>query len=203
WPLLVAVKTPINRAVYRENHREGLKKPSRLQVMANSWGFCGLFPAKINRERISKEQGKQARITGKAPVISPCAAKPARSTYATLKIKKQRRTRLSKFRKGVSGNPRGRPKGSKNLTTLIMDAARDQVSVVIDGQPRKISALQATVAQLASKAARGDQKAMVEFLDRIAEIEGRVRPSEYPLGEQDVDVLRAAYERMKQCAPDA
>jgi hypothetical protein len=44
---------------------------------------------------------------------------------------------------------------------------------------------------------------MVEFLDRIAEIEGRVRPSEYPLGEQDVDVLRAAYERMKQCAPDA
>ena len=44
---------------------------------------------------------------------------------------------------------------------------------------------------------------MVEFLDRIAEIEGRVTPSEYPLGEQDVDVLRAAYERMKQCAPDA
>jgi len=110
---------------------------------------------------------------------------------------------VSKFRKGVSGNPRGRPKGSKNLTTLIMDAARDQVSVVIDGQPRKVSNLQATVAQLASKAARGDQKAMVEFLDRIAEIEGRVRPSEYPLGEEDVDVLRAAYERMKQCAPDA
>ena len=58
---------------------------------------------------------------------------------------------MSKFRKGVSGNPRGRPKGSKNLTTLIMDAARDQVSVVIDGQPRKVSNLQATVAQLASK----------------------------------------------------
>ena len=109
---------------------------------------------------------------------------------------------MSKYRKDVSGNPRGRPKGSKNLTTLIMEAARDQVTVEIDGKPRKISTLQAAVAQLASKAARGDQKAMVEFLDRIAEVEGRVRPSEFPLGEEDVEVLRAAYERMKQCAPD-
>lgn len=103
---------------------------------------------------------------------------------------------MPKFRKGVSGNPKGRPKGSKNLTTLTMEAARDQVSVEIDEKPRKISALQATVAQLASKAARGDQKAMVEFLDRIAEIEDRVRPIEH-----DVEVLRAAYERLKQCEP--
>jgi hypothetical protein len=109
---------------------------------------------------------------------------------------------VPKFSKGVSGNPQGRPKGSKNLTTVIMEAARDQISVEIDGKPRRISALQATVAQLASKAARGDQKAMVQFLDRIAEVEGRVKPSEYPLGEQDVEVLRAAYERMKQCEPD-
>jgi Family of unknown function (DUF5681) len=108
---------------------------------------------------------------------------------------------VPKFRKGVSGNPQGRPQGSKNLTTLIMEAARDQVTVEIDGKPRRISALQATVAQLSSKAARGDQKAMVQFLDRIAEVEGRVKPTEYPLGEQDVEVLRAAYERMKQCEP--
>jgi hypothetical protein len=106
---------------------------------------------------------------------------------------------VAKYRKGVSGNPKGRPKGSKNITTLLLEAARDQVSVVIDGRPRKISVLQATVAQLASKAARGDQKAMVQFLDRIAEIEGRVRPGEYPISEQDVEVLRAAYDRMKQC----
>ena len=109
---------------------------------------------------------------------------------------------MPKFRKGRSGNPKGRPKGSKNLTTLIQEAARNQVSMEIDGKSRRISALQATVTQLATKAARGDQKAMVEFLDRIAEIEGRVKPTEYPLGEQDVEVLRAAYERLNQCQPD-
>jgi Family of unknown function (DUF5681) len=109
---------------------------------------------------------------------------------------------VPKFQKGVSGNQQGRPKGSKNLTTLIQEAARNQVSVEIDGKPRKISTLQATVTQLASKAARGDQKAMVEFLDRIAEIESRNKPSDYPLSEPDVEVLQAAYERMKQCEPE-
>ena len=109
---------------------------------------------------------------------------------------------MPKFRKGRSGNPKGRPKGSKNLTTLIQEAARNQVSMEIDGKSRRISALQATVTQLATKAARGDQKAMVEFLDRIAEIEARNKPSDYPLGAPDVEVLRAAYERMKQCEPE-
>jgi hypothetical protein len=109
---------------------------------------------------------------------------------------------VSKFREGQSGNPRGRPKGSKNLTTLIQEAARDHVSVEIDGKTRKISTLQATVTQLASKAAKGDQKAMVQFLDRIAEIESRDKPSQYPLSEPDVEVLREAYERMKHCEPD-
>jgi Family of unknown function (DUF5681) len=109
---------------------------------------------------------------------------------------------VPKFRKGQSGNPKGRPKGSKSLTTLIMEAARDQVSVEIDGKPRKFSTLQGAVAQLVSKAARGDQKAIVELLDRIDAIEARNRPSEFPLSQPDVEVLRAAYDRMTQCEPE-
>jgi len=118
------------------------------------------------------------------------------------KVGRGKPPKRTQFRKGTSGNPKGRPKGSKNLTTLIMEAARDKVTVDIDDKPRRISALQATVTQLANKASRGDQKAMVQFLDRIAEVEGRVRPSEYPLSEPDLEVLRAAYERMQQCEPE-
>ena len=55
----------------------------------------------------------------------------------------------TQFRKGTSGNPRGRPKGSKNLATYLMEAARDQASATVDGRTRPISNLQATALQLA------------------------------------------------------
>jgi hypothetical protein len=111
----------------------------------------------------------------------------------------------TQFRKGTTGNPKGRPKGSKNLSTYIMDAARDQVSATVGGKTRKISNLQATTMQLATKAAHGNQAAMGDLLDWVDEIESRaaaVRPTQFPLSAPDIEVLRAAYERMKLCDPE-
>ena len=59
--------------------------------------------------------------------------------------------------------------------------------------------------QLATKAAGGDQAAIGRFLDWIDEIETRaaaVRPTQFPLSAPDIEVIRAAYERMKQCDPE-
>ena len=111
----------------------------------------------------------------------------------------------TQFRKGTSGNPRGRPKGSKNLSTYLMEAARDQVTATVGGRTRTISKLQATTMQLATKAAGGDQAAIGRFLDWIDEIEIRaasVKPSQFPIGAPDIEVIRAVYERMKQCDPE-
>jgi Family of unknown function (DUF5681) len=108
----------------------------------------------------------------------------------------------TQFRKGISGNPRGRPKGSKNLSTYLMEAARDQVTATIGGRTRTISKLQATTLQLATKAAGGDQAAIGRFLDWIDDIETRaanVKPSQFPIGAPDIEVIRAVYQRMKQC----
>jgi hypothetical protein len=110
----------------------------------------------------------------------------------------------TQFQPGMSGNPRGRPKGSKNLSTLMMDAARAQVSATIGGKTRKISIIQATTMQLATKAAGGDNAAIAKFLAWIDEIETRAataKPTQFPLTEVDLEVLRATYERMKQCEP--
>ncbi len=111
----------------------------------------------------------------------------------------------TQFQPGKSGNPGGRPKGSKNLSTLMMEAARDQVSATIGGKTRKISKIQATTMQLATKAAGGDHAAMGRFLDWIDEIETRaaaVKPAQFPLSAPDLEVLRAIYDRMKQCEPE-
>jgi hypothetical protein len=45
----------------------------------------------------------------------------------------------TQFRKGQSGNKKGRPKGSKNLSTYIMEAARDHVTATVGGRTRKTS----------------------------------------------------------------
>ncbi len=87
----------------------------------------------------------------------------------------------------------------------MMEAARDQVSATIGGKTRKISKIQATTMQLATKAAGGDHAAMGRFLDWIDEIETRaaaVKPAQFPLSAPDLEVLRAIYDRMKQCEPE-
>src|SRR6476620_3799594 len=111
----------------------------------------------------------------------------------------------TRFKPGQSGHPQGRPKGSKNLSTLMMEAARDQVSATVGGKTRKISKIQATTMQLATKAASGDHAAMGKFLDWIDQIETRaaaVKPTQFPLSAPDIEVLRAIYDRMKQCEPE-
>ncbi len=112
--------------------------------------------------------------------------------------------RHTRFAKGSSGNPKGRPKGSKNLSTIIMEAARDKVSANIGGKQRKISKLQATAMQLATKAAGGDQGSMAKFLDWIDQIETRnsaAKPSQFPFSDEDLQVLRVTYERMQHYLP--
>jgi hypothetical protein len=110
------------------------------------------------------------------------AQKPANGTIPN--VGRGQPPKHTQFRKGMSGNPKGRPRGSKNLTTLLREAADDQVSATIGGKTRTISKLQATTMQLATKAASGDQAAMNKLLALIDEIEIRAaaaKPSQFPL----------------------
>ena len=83
----------------------------------------------------------------------------------------------------------GGPKGSKNMLTIIMEAARDQVSVTIDGKPRKISKAKRPQYNLRPTRATGNPKLLAQFLDWLDEIEARAeaaRPSEYPLSAKPI-----------------
>ncbi len=85
-----------------------------------------------------------------------------------------------------------------------MPAARDQVTATIDGKQRKITKIQATAMQLATKAAGGDQASISRFLDWVDEFEKRaaaIKPAEFPFSEADLQVLRTISERMKLCTP--
>jgi Family of unknown function (DUF5681) len=75
----------------------------------------------------------------------------------------------TRFRKGQSGNPRGRPRGSRNLTSLIEEALAKPVAIKENGRRRKASKLQAIVKQLVDKAAQGDHRSiqlLMAFMER-------------------------------------
>ena len=70
----------------------------------------------------------------------------------------------SQFRKGRSGNPKGRPKGSKSISALIRKILEDKVIVKGPGGTRSITKLEAALMQLVNKAASGDIKALREIV---------------------------------------
>src|SRR5260370_26442380 len=67
--------------------------------------------------------------------------------------------RHTRFRKGHSGNPKGRPRGSRNASTLLDEALKERVVVSENGRRRKVTKLEAILTQLVNKAAQGDHRA--------------------------------------------
>jgi hypothetical protein len=72
-----------------------------------------------------------------------------------------------RFKKGQSGNPKGRPRGSKNFMTLLHKGLEQRVPVQENGRRRRISKREAMVTQAINKAASGDLKALQFLLPQI------------------------------------
>jgi hypothetical protein len=70
----------------------------------------------------------------------------------------------TQFQKGRSGNPSGRPKGRKNVSTVLQQALRQKVLVTEAGRRRIKTKLEIAVTQLVNKAASGDLVAMKHLL---------------------------------------
>jgi Family of unknown function (DUF5681) len=85
--------------------------------------------------------------------------------------------RHTRFRKGQSGNPQGRPKGSQNLTTLLSEALNERVIVAENGGRRKITMRQAIIKQLVKRSATADLRAIKILLDMVRDIEGQTEPA--------------------------
>jgi hypothetical protein len=51
----------------------------------------------------------------------------------------------TRFTKGRSGNPRGRPAGTKNLATMMIEELTRTVSIVENGKRTKIPKIRAAV----------------------------------------------------------
>src|SRR5712672_4705212 len=85
--------------------------------------------------------------------------------------------RHTRFAKGQSGNPRGRPPGAKNLRTLLSEALNETVIVTENGGRRKVTKRQAIITQLVNRSATADFRAIKILLDLVGDIEGKTEPA--------------------------
>ena len=76
----------------------------------------------------------------------------------------------TRFRKGQSGNPKGRPMKSLNMKTILEDALTAMVPVRIGDKVEKVQAAKALVQTLLMKALKGDIKAFVEVINLSASV---------------------------------
>jgi len=70
----------------------------------------------------------------------------------------------SQFRKGQSGNPRGRRKGQRNLAPVLREVLRQTVKVKRGGKTERMSKGEALIQMLLSKAHSGDARAIEAVL---------------------------------------
>jgi Family of unknown function (DUF5681) len=85
--------------------------------------------------------------------------------------------RHTRFVKGRSGNPRGRPPGTKNLKTLLSEALNEPVIVTENGGSRKVTKRQAIITQLVNRSATADFRAIKILLDIVRDIERQTEPT--------------------------
>jgi hypothetical protein len=70
----------------------------------------------------------------------------------------QRPPRKGQFKPGQSGNPRGRPKGSKNIRTYVSEHLNKKISIIEGGKTRKVPRAEAIAIQLATRPAKASLK---------------------------------------------
>jgi len=111
----------------------------------------------------------------------------------------------SQFTKGESGNPKGRPKGSVGLHTLILKAGRERVRVNGPDGIRMVSKIEAAAMQLSNKSAQGDLRATRELFVLVQRAEEKImqQPNPERMSEADRKMMERMLERIQGLPTEA
>jgi hypothetical protein len=111
--------------------------------------------------------------------------------------------RHSRFEKGRSGNPRGRPPGAKDLKTLLAEALDEIVIVAENGGRRKITKRAAIVTQFVNRCAKADLRAIKMLLEVLREDQNQPTSSEtVPFTQADEKVIEQLKARLARPASE-
>jgi hypothetical protein len=112
--------------------------------------------------------------------------------------------RHTRFQPGRSGNPNGRPKDSKNFSTLFSEELAQPVTLAENGKRCRMPKRQALAKQVINKALTNDPKAAAVVLDQIRRSEGSADgPATIDVGQRENRLVMESIVRRIRMAGDA
>ncbi|MGG5822001.1 DUF5681 domain-containing protein [Falsiroseomonas sp. HW251] len=113
----------------------------------------------------------------------------------------RRPPRHTRFQKGKSGNPAGRPRGARDLRGAMLDELRRPVTVKENGRSVRVTKGQLLMKALIAKGVAGDMKAAALLLALIHKMDAGAQP-EAAIGggsalEPDDAAIIAAFEQRR------
>lgn len=95
----------------------------------------------------------------------------------------------------------GRPKGARNLRAVLAAAARELMEIKENDRLRRVTKLEASVKQFVNRAAKGEERATRDLLDRLEALESRPAPEAEGLTEDDAAVIADLVHRIRASSP--
>lgn len=77
----------------------------------------------------------------------------------------------SQFRRGESGNPKGRPKGTSNLKTDLANMLKAKVEITINGEKHRMTRQEAVLLSLFQRALLKDARAAKTLFDMVIKLQ--------------------------------
>lgn len=106
----------------------------------------------------------------------------------------------TQFKKGQSGNPKGKPKGHKNFKTDLKEALGAKIPITIDGKKKSITKQRAIIESTIHRSLQGNDKARANLFSLIIRsLEADVEAEEMPdLTAQDLEILKRYETRLTE-----
>ena len=102
--------------------------------------------------------------------VEPAGGANGRGSYEVGYCRPPRHTR---FKKGQSGNPKGRPRGTISTGRMINRALDETITITENGKSRRIRKREAIVKAMIAKALRGELRTLTHLLQLMQALDPR------------------------------